>query len=62
MLDGMQQVLTGSGPFFDEAFYNELVSCMNQFDPMMLQVTDAQWKGMKIAICSLTIVTTSSFC
>jgi hypothetical protein len=45
MLDAMQVLLTGSGTF-DEDFYAEYVSCLDQFDPRLMSAVDAQWQGM----------------
>ncbi len=47
MLDGMQQIMTGSGPYFDPDFYLELVACIDQFDPALMSAVDTQWAGFK---------------
>ena len=31
---------------FDQLFYNELIQCLDQLDPRMLQSAGAQWDGM----------------
>jgi hypothetical protein len=47
MLNGMQQLMTGSNEPFDPLFYEMLVSCFNKIEePRLLNVVDAQWKGL----------------
>ena len=40
--------MTGEDNSFDSRFYNELVSCIGKYDPELLDVVNAQWKGFKI--------------
>ena len=47
MLDGMQELMTGERPYFDELWYDELVACFDQFDPLLMQSQDAQWEGFR---------------
>merc|ERR1712241_110886 len=45
-LDGVETYMTGQPSFQDQAFYDELVACMNVLDPRLLQSVGAQWDGM----------------
>lgn len=38
-------MMTGE-PQFDETVYDELVSCFDKFDPLLLASQDAQWLGI----------------
>merc|ERR1711935_233161 len=44
-LDAVQVYMTGE-PTFDQAFYDELVACMDVIDPRLHESTGAQWDGM----------------
>ena len=46
MLNGINQLMTGSSEPYDPEFYNRLVECLNTVDQLrLLKVVDAQWKG-----------------
>ena len=45
-LNGIQMLMTG-GDKFNREFYDELVPCLNSFDPLLLESVNAQWKGFK---------------
>ena len=43
----MHKLMTGEDDSFDKSFYNELVSCSNKYDPELMDVINAQWKGFR---------------
>ena len=43
----MHKLMTGEDDSFDKSFYNELVSCIKKYDPELMDVIDAQWKGFR---------------
>ena len=43
----MHKLMTGEDDSFDKSFYNELVSCINKYDPELMDVINAQWKGFR---------------
>jgi hypothetical protein len=46
MLNGMQQLMTGTNEPFDPVFYDRLVKCLNKIEePRLLEAVDAQWQG-----------------
>ena len=46
MLDGMVQLLEGSGTY-DEKVLQDLLECSNSLDPNLIPVTDLNWAGVK---------------
>ena len=46
MLNGMQQLMTGTNNPFDPIFYDRLVKCLNKIEePRLFEAVDAQWNG-----------------
>ena len=46
MLNGINQLLTGSAEPYDPKFYERLVNCLNKIEePRLLKSVDAQWQG-----------------
>ena len=43
----MHKLMTGEDDSFDKSFYNELISCINKYDPELMDVINAQWKGFR---------------
>ena len=39
--------MTGEEHSFDKVFYNELVQCIEQYDPKLIDVVNSQWLGFK---------------
>ena len=46
-LNGMHQLMTGEEHSFDKVFYNELVQCIEKYDPKLIDVVNSQWLGFK---------------
>ena len=46
-LNGMHKLMTGENDSFDQAFYNELVTCIAKYDRELMDVVNAQWKGFR---------------
>lgn len=45
MLNGMEQVLTGSDEF-DQTLYQSIVSCLERTDPNLVIAQESLWNGM----------------
>ena len=39
--------MTGEEHSFDKVFYNELVQCIEKYDPKLIDVVNSQWLGFK---------------